>query len=477
MIVRRITEPLIAQCAYIVACPRTRQALLIDPVRDVKRYALVASEIGVSIMAVLETHAPSDYISGVREFLVSTAATAYLSGETTAPEWIGHNAGDWRGRVRFLRDGTVFTVGDLECRTILTPGHAPGGLSIFITHVVSGVRVVATGDALLVGGAGRADHEDTDLLRDSLARLSKLPDETIVLAGHTSGSSCGRAVKLPGESTLGIERRFNRVFRTIDDQCAFTNAARASEPDRPSYFSKVQQANLNERARLMYELTEARELSEDTFLQLMSIPRTLVLDTRPWGEFLADAPEGAVHAPIDRYFAPMVAGSIGPDERVVLICDRSTIERATDVLHLIGVDRIDGWISSAAYRAITPSLLDFSEVDELGQKAAQKLHESRRALFLDVRTTTEWLRGRIDGAMHMSLAQLPERISAIDKGTFVVAYCGTGVRSARACTYMQRRGIRCATLQGGFWPWFGRGFPVEGVDRPVSGQPVTARVG
>ncbi|NDG63928.1 MAG: hypothetical protein EBY29_10755 [Planctomycetes bacterium] len=61
LIVRRITEPIIAQCAYFIACPRTRQAILVDPVRDPARYGAIANEIGLTITAILETHDPSDY--------------------------------------------------------------------------------------------------------------------------------------------------------------------------------------------------------------------------------------------------------------------------------------------------------------------------------------------------------------------------------------------------------------------------------
>lgn len=477
MIVRRVIEPLIAQCAYLVACPRTRQAVLIDPVRDVQRYETVAQEAGVTIMAVLETHAPSDYISGIREFLVSTAVTALLSGETSPPEWFAGSSGEWRARVKFLRDGDELTVGDLHCKAILTPGHAPGGLSIAISHEPSGVKVIATGDALLVGGAGRTSQEDSNILRDSLSRLTKLPDETIVLAGHTSGSSCGKAVNLPGESTLGVERRFNRVLRTVNDQSAFASVTCENQPDRPSYFARVEQVNVNECARLMYELSEPKELAGDTFLQFLSFPSTLVLDTRSWSDYITDAPDGALHAPVDKYFAPMVAGVIGPEERVVIICLPSAIEKVTTALRLVGVDRIDGWISAAEYRSIDRALLDFSEVDEIPQNAARALHGTGEALFLDVRTTAEWLKGRIDGAMHMSLSQLSEQLSRIPKGVFVVAYCVTGNRSSRACTFLQRRGVLCATLKGGFWPWFGRGYPVEAVDQPQATHPVTASVG
>ncbi|MSQ90364.1 MAG: MBL fold metallo-hydrolase [Phycisphaerales bacterium] len=466
MIVRRVTEPIIAQCAYFIACPRTRQAILVDPVRDPVRYGGIAAEIGVTIMAVLETHAPSDYISGVSEMLSAHSVRAFLSGETTPPTWYSQNADRWSRRVTFLRDGDTFSVGDLQARAILTPGHAPGALSVWVEHPESGVHVILTGDALLPGGAGRAAVGAEDQMRDSLRLLSTLPDDTIVLAGHSSGSACGRAVKLPGETTLAIERRFNRVLQTIGSSTDFAQSC-VEQTERPAYFSRMERVNHSERAALLHELGRAQELEEDRFLQFVSFPRTVVVDTRPWDQFVLDGIEGALHLPLDRFFAPMAAGAIGADERVVFICEPDQVEEVMRALHLLGIDRVDGWISRRAYAALDHEIMDLSDVDEISQHAAHGLFQQRDCFVIDVRTTAEWLRGRIAGARLMTMSQLSDQLSDIPRDRFVLAYCGAGARSARACAFLKRRGFRCASLHGGYWPWFGRGFPVEGVDQPA----------
>jgi hydroxyacylglutathione hydrolase len=466
MIVRRVTEPLIAQCAYIIACPRTGQAILIDPVRAVARYEAVAREVGVTIMLVMETHAPSDYISGVREMLLETACRAALSGETAPPAWCSARSAEWNARVSFLKGGDQLSLGDLTVTAVSTPGHADGALSYFISDTVRGVQVIATGDALLTGGAGRVDAGAIEELRDALTRLAALPDETIVLAGHTAGSACGAAVALPGETTLGIERRFNRAMRVIDDADAFALATRGKQPDRPAYFERVEAINHGDRAKLLRTLEPPREVSADTFVQLISMPNTAVIDTRPWARFSIDGAMGALHAPLDRYFASIVAPSVLPDERIVIVCARNALQSAVDALHLVGLDRIEGWIDEDAYSRIDETLLDYADVGEISQAKARARGLGGATLFLDVRTTAEWLRGRIQGARHMSLAQLPVHAREIDRATFVIAYCRTGARSARACAYLKRLGITCATLQGGYWPWFGRGYPVEGADQP-----------
>ncbi len=467
MIVRRAIEPRISQCAYLVGCARTRQAILIDPVRNPARYQSMADEAGLSIMSVVETHTPSDYVSGVREVLLSTAARAYLSGETDPPAWFGSDGIDWTPRVTFWFEGDTLAVGDLRVTVLLTPGHAPGGLSLFIEDAVADVRVVATGDALLVGGTGRAEDGAEEQLRDALTRLASLPDDTVVLAGHTSGSACGFSVALPGESTLGIERRFNRALLTVGDAGAFATTTSQRQPERPSYFGRVEKINHGVAPALIHQLAPVSQIGGDVFVQLVSMPGTVVVDTRPWSEFAADGIEGALHAPLDKYFASLIATSFAPDERVIVVCAKGECDAVTDAMRLVGVDAIRAWIDSDVYAQIDQSLLNLTDAEELTQAAVRAMDEQGLVQFIDVRTTSEWLRGRIRGARLVSLSQLPELMGSLSRDKPIIAYCRTGARSARACTYLRRHGFKCATLQGGYWPWFGRGFPVEGADQPL----------
>jgi len=366
-----------------------------------------------------------------------------------------------------LKDGSTFAIGDLQARAILTPGHAAGALSISIEHSSSGLHVLLTGDALLPGGAGRTTAKDVSELRDSLHRFAKLPDETIVLAGHLSGSACGRAINLPGETTLGIERRFNPVLRAIESADGFAAATCDNQPERPTYFSRMENLHHSEQPALMQKLSSPPELQVDIFVQMISFPRTVVIDTRPWHQFTFDGVEGALHVPFDRFFAPLIAAGIASDERVVCICEPGKIGDIVRALRLVGIDQIDGWISSGSYAMIERELMPLSEVDDISQHAAHEMYLRGECLMLDVRTSAEWLRGRIAGAKLTTLTQIAEHINQIPRDKFVIAYCAAGGRSSRACAYLNRHGIECATLKGGYWPWFGRDFPVEGADRPT----------
>ncbi len=103
-----------------------------------------------------------------------------------------------------VSDGDVVQVGNMAWKVMLTPGHTPGSMCLFVDPSF-GVRpegrpVLVSGDTLFCGTIGRTDFEGGSLddMRRSLTHLAVLPDETLVLPGH-------------GDLTLiGAERQ--RVF-------------------------------------------------------------------------------------------------------------------------------------------------------------------------------------------------------------------------------------------------------------------------
>jgi glyoxylase-like metal-dependent hydrolase (beta-lactamase superfamily II) len=81
MFLRQINDPGLAQYAYLIGCPRTGEALVIDPERDIDRYRALAEVNDLRIAAVAETHIHADFVSGAQEFAADPSVTLYLSGE------------------------------------------------------------------------------------------------------------------------------------------------------------------------------------------------------------------------------------------------------------------------------------------------------------------------------------------------------------------------------------------------------------
>jgi rhodanese-related sulfurtransferase len=71
---------------------------------------------------------------------------------------------------------------------------------------------------------------------------------------------------------------------------------------------------------------------------------------------------------------------------------------------------------------------------------------------LDVREPVEWEHGHIDGAVHIPLMELPQRLPDVPNG-HVVVVCKIGGRSARAVAYLQEQGIDAVNLEGGMVEW------------------------
>jgi len=112
VLVRQLLDPALAQYAYLVGCPRSGEAIVFDPERDIDRYLALAARHKLRIVAAADTHIHADYLTGLREF-AERGVTVYASaegGEAWQYEWLRGSAYPHR----LLRDGDRFTVGNIE---------------------------------------------------------------------------------------------------------------------------------------------------------------------------------------------------------------------------------------------------------------------------------------------------------------------------------------------------------------------------
>jgi len=91
MYFKQIFEPKLAQYAYIIGCQETKEAIVIDPMRDIDRYINIAKMDSLNIVAATETHIHADYLSGLREFAERLNIQILVSDEGTEDwkyEWV-----------------------------------------------------------------------------------------------------------------------------------------------------------------------------------------------------------------------------------------------------------------------------------------------------------------------------------------------------------------------------------------------------
>ena len=86
VILKRFYEERLAQASFLLGCPASGEAVIIDPSRDVGRYIRAADAEGLRITTVTETHIHADFVSGSRELALRTGAALAVSGEG-GPNW------------------------------------------------------------------------------------------------------------------------------------------------------------------------------------------------------------------------------------------------------------------------------------------------------------------------------------------------------------------------------------------------------
>jgi hydroxyacylglutathione hydrolase len=244
MFFRQLLNDESACASYLLGCKSKEKFAVVDPHVDlVDDYIALAAAQGIPIVAVFETHVQADHVSGLPQLVQRTGATAYLpAGADVEFEHVA------------VADGDVVELGNTELEAVATPGHALAHHAYLITDRTrgDGPWMVLTGDALLVGDAGRpdlhahaggsAEEMARSLYRSLTERLLRLPDDLLLYPAHYSGSVCGRGLSANPASTVGFERRNNRAL-AFESEDAFVGALLKDIPPAPPRQAEIVAAN------------------------------------------------------------------------------------------------------------------------------------------------------------------------------------------------------------------------------------------
>ena len=173
MFLKRFYDENLAQASYMIACEKTREAIIVDPNLDVSQYARAAGEQRARIAHVTESHIHADFVSGARALAEATGATLHLSAEG-GKEW-GYTDAAMK-KANPLRDGSEILVGRVRLRVAHTPGHTPEHVTLLVSDLERGEDPVGalTGDFVFVGDVGRPDLlERTAGAKGSMATLAQ----------------------------------------------------------------------------------------------------------------------------------------------------------------------------------------------------------------------------------------------------------------------------------------------------------------
>jgi glyoxylase-like metal-dependent hydrolase (beta-lactamase superfamily II) len=171
MIFRQLFERESSTYTYLLAGERSREALLIDPVKsEVHKYLQLVNELDLKLVVAIDTHVHADHITALGDLRQHTSCTT-LMGEQSRAECVSSR----------VSEGELISIDGVKLRALYTPGHTDDSYSF-----LAGDRVF-TGDTLLIRGTGRTDFQNGDARAqyDSLFnKLLRLPRETRVYPGH-----------------------------------------------------------------------------------------------------------------------------------------------------------------------------------------------------------------------------------------------------------------------------------------------------
>jgi glyoxylase-like metal-dependent hydrolase (beta-lactamase superfamily II)/rhodanese-related sulfurtransferase len=441
-------------CAsYIVGCTNAGVCAVIDPRLDMVDDILDLAEAKqMQVTAVIETHTHADHVSGHGEIARRTGAEIYV-----------HELAEVAYPHQTLKEGDELRFGIAKLRVMHTPGHRPEHIALTVSDISRSDDpwLVLTGDSLFIGDVARPDlavpgEQGADALYDSLfARLLQLEDGVEVYPAHVAGSLCGRSMNAKTSSTIGFERKHNAALAPRSRN-EFIQDLNAQLPRRPPNMIHIVARN-----RADYLHAEApldpRPLDLRTFEHEM-VRGALVIDTRSSHQFGEGHIPGAINVFLHgSAFATRVGFVVPPESRLLLVVkDERDLVEATTQLAVVGFDEVLGYLDGGmdAWREAELPL------QQLSQITVDDLHALRHDLhILDVRDQNEWEQGHIKEATHIPYYDIEQHLQALDSSNPLAVLCGSGQRSAIACSLLQRHGFtQLFNVIGGMEAWDEAGF-------------------
>jgi len=473
MFVKRFFEPKLAQSSYLVGCAAAREALVIDPNRDVEPYVQAAEAEGARITHVTETHIHADYLSGSRELAARTGATLHLSDEGD-PAWKYGFMGD--PHTVPARHGDRFMVGSVAIDVVHTPGHTPEHLTFLITDGAAANEPIAaaTGDFIFVGDVGRPDlleraaniagtmESSARALYGSVRTFASQPDWLQIWPGHGAGSACGKGISAIPHSTLGYEKRFNWAFQT-GSETEFVSRVLAGQPEPPAYFAMMKRLN-KDGPKILGGFPQPARLDPGALPALLR-DGALVVDTRRATDFAVGHVPGTINIPLSASFTTWAGWLVPYTTDFYLIADRpEAVATAARDLAMIGLDRLAGVFDTMALDTWRAAGRPFGTVGQLEPPDLAESLRYGRVTLVDVRNGAEWRSGHIDGARHIPLGYLVEQAGSLPKDGAIVVHCQGGSRSAIGASLLRAHGFdRVLNLTGGISAWTNAGLPTVSI--------------
>lgn len=436
MKIEQIYTGCLAQGAYYIESEN--EAVIIDPLREIKPYVDKASRNKAEIKYVLETHFHADFVSGHVDLARATGATI-VYGPGASPAFDAHIAAD----------GEEIPVGKVKFVVLHTPGHTMESTCYLLRDENGKDVALFTGDTLFIGDVGRPDlAQNEKLTQEDLAghlydslrnKIMPLSDDIIVYPAHGAGSACGKNMARETSDTLGHQKETNYALRAVGKEQFIREVTEGLMPP-PGYFPQNVRMNREGYDSIDNVLERGcQPLDPDAFEATANETGALILDTRAPKTFAQGFIPNSVNIGLDGSFAPWV-GALIPDirQQILIVADSGRESEVVTRLARVGYDYsigylrggIDAWKNAG------------KEIDRIRSVDAEQLAEAlaTKPIVVDVRRREEFASGHLEGAINLPLDFINENMSTIDSSRPHYVYCASGYRSTVFISILKARG-------------------------------------
>jgi len=365
-----------------------------------------------------------------------------------------------------LCDYDILNLGNLGIEALYTPGHTNDSLCYVISEVNGNeATMVFTGDTLFVGDVGRTDLYGPEaqigqvrkLYHSLHEKVLRLGDHVIVYPAHGSGSVCGHHISDREFSTIGYERKTNPLLKIEED--LFIKHVMKQKLLVPPYFSKMEQLNLNG-PPLLKNAAVSQHLTVDEFEEEMRQPNTVILDTRETDAFAGSHIPGSLNIWLEGLgFYP--GWVLTYNQRFLLVTDKKEdVETATSYLHRLGFDNIAGYLCQgiSQWRNSGKPIEHLGSLSAIQLKKKLDLHE---VVLIDVRSSSEWEEGYVEGAERIYVGCLAREASKLPRNRPIALTCSVGNRSGLAASILKNLGFENVyNVFGGMEAWKKLDYPL-----------------
>ncbi len=431
----------LGNASFLLADPDAKQALVIDPLRDVDQYLTHAEHHGWRVVRALDTHTHNDFISGARELKAEAGS-----------------------EINLLEPDQEIALGGITIRALRTPGHTPDHQSFLV--IEGGTpKALFSGGAVMVGGTARTDlfgphlaaHLGLESLRTLQVRLRGLPDEVAVYPTHGSGSFCGISGGAGHSTTLGAERIGNPYFTTTE---VMQFLARILDQHRyPTYYAAMGELNTRGMALIGRKPDAPKKLDADGVARLKDEGAAIV-DVRRGLDYDGGHIPGSYSVGLlpGEAFSAWVGWLIDRARKIVLVGGSPRQHREAQIQLLrIGFDNVagalDGGMDAWAASGRALATFDTAGIEDM----ARWIISGEEVTVVDARDDHEWGSGHVPGAIHMYVPDVPHHAHDIPRHAPVAVHCGVGYRAGIAASLLEQAGLtRIIHVNAAFDDWAGK---------------------